>query len=76
MSKSADVIEMFNRYVMPTYAPTRVLTRGKGTRVWDAEGKVYMDFVEGVSAGDFLEVEIIDSDDYDLIARVVTEPGD
>lgn len=49
MSKSADVIEMFNRYVMPTYAPTRVLTHGKGTRVWDAEGKVYMDFAAGIA---------------------------
>jgi ribosomal protein S12 methylthiotransferase len=42
----------------------------------EIDGKVYMDFVEGVSAGDFVEVEIIDSDYYDLIARVVTEPGD
>lgn len=39
----------------------------------EIDGKVYMDFFEGVSVGDFVDVEITDSDYYDLIARPVTE---
>jgi len=34
---------------MPTYAPEIALVRGRGTRVWDADGKVYLDFVAGIS---------------------------
>ena len=49
MSEKDQVIELFNRYVMPTYAPSIVLTRGKGTKVWDADGKVYLDFAAGIS---------------------------
>ncbi len=49
MSKSQDVVDMFSEYVMPTYAPSLVLTKGKGTRVWDADGMVYLDFISGIS---------------------------
>jgi len=34
---------------MPTYTPRIALTRGKGTKVWDADGKVYLDFIAGIS---------------------------
>jgi len=34
---------------MPTYAPEIALVKGKGTKVWDADGKVYLDFVAGIS---------------------------
>ncbi|MCX7590799.1 MAG: aspartate aminotransferase family protein [Kiritimatiellae bacterium] len=47
--KSMEVIEMYNRYVMPTYSPSLVLVRGRGTKVWDANGKVYLDFSSGIS---------------------------
>mgnify|MGYP006294195027 CR=1 FL=1 len=49
MSKGEEVKDMFNQYVMPTYAPKLLLTRGKGTKVWDADGKVYLDFIAGIS---------------------------
>ncbi len=49
MSKSEDIAAGFNRYVMPTYAPSLALVKGKGTRVWDADGKVYLDFIAGIS---------------------------
>lgn len=49
MSKSREIIDLFNRYVMPTYAPGIVLVRGSGTEVWDADGKVYLDFVAGIA---------------------------
>ena len=44
-----SIKSLFDRYVMPTYAPKLALVRGKGTRVWDAEGKVYLDFLSGIS---------------------------
>ncbi len=35
----------------------------------EIDGKVYLDYFDGVEAGDWLDVEIIDSDIYDLIAK-------
>jgi predicted acetylornithine/succinylornithine family transaminase len=49
MSKSEDIIRKYQTYVMPTYAPKLALARGRGTRVWDADGKVYLDFGAGIS---------------------------
>ena len=49
MSSSQEIRELFAKYVMPTYSPDLVLVRGSGTRVWDADGKVYLDFVAGIS---------------------------
>ncbi len=43
-----DVIERYNRYVMPTYTRTPlVLTKGKGMRVADLQGQEYLDFFPG-----------------------------
>ncbi len=44
-----EIKTMFDEYVMPTYKPAIALTRGKGTRVWDADGKTYLDFLAGIS---------------------------
>ncbi len=49
MSTTAEISEMYTQYVMPTYAPEVALVKGKGTKVWDAEGKVYLDFAAGIS---------------------------
>jgi predicted acetylornithine/succinylornithine family transaminase len=49
MSKTDEIAETFNAHVMPTYAPTRALVRGKGSKVWDAEGNVYLDFIAGIA---------------------------
>jgi predicted acetylornithine/succinylornithine family transaminase len=49
MSKNEEIIKLFKEYVMPTYAPGIVLAKGKGSRVWDAEGKEYLDFLAGIS---------------------------
>lgn len=49
MSTTAEIAEMYTQYVMPTYAPEVALVKGKGTKVWDAEGKVYLDFAAGIS---------------------------
>jgi predicted acetylornithine/succinylornithine family transaminase len=45
---SAETLEMFKRYVVPNYRRFPVvLTRGEGSRVWDAEGNRYLDFFPG-----------------------------
>ncbi len=49
MSKLDDIKQLYQRYVMPTYAPKLALVRGQGARVWDAEGKTYLDFIAGIA---------------------------
>ncbi len=40
----------FDRYVMSTYARFPItLERGAGCRVWDSEGREYLDFVAGIA---------------------------
>ena len=49
MSTSEEIIALYKQYVMPTYAPGLVLVKGKGAKVWDADGKVYLDFLAGIA---------------------------
>jgi acetylornithine/N-succinyldiaminopimelate aminotransferase len=45
---STEIVEMFNRYVVPNYRRYPVaLVRGEGSYVWDTEGKRYLDFFPG-----------------------------
>lgn len=47
---SQTLMKLSERYIAPTYSRFPVLlVRGKGTRVWDAEGKEYLDFVAGLA---------------------------
>ena len=49
---SAQVRADYARHVVPSYkrsATAPVLVRGKGTRVWDAEGNEYLDFGSGIA---------------------------
>ena len=42
--------ELYERYVIPTYARFDLrLARGEGARVWDEEGKCYLDFGAGIA---------------------------
>jgi acetylornithine/N-succinyldiaminopimelate aminotransferase len=46
----ADLQAVEARYVMPTYVKSPVeFVRGEGARLWDAEGKEYLDFFAGLS---------------------------
>lgn len=49
MSKSSDIAALFDQYVMPTYAPSATLVRGRGCKVWNADGMVYLDFTAGIA---------------------------
>lgn len=43
-----ETLELYTDYVMPTYVQIPMaLSKGKGARVWDAEGKEYLDFFPG-----------------------------
>jgi len=45
-----EVIELTQKYVMNTYARLPIaMVRGKGSYVWDAEGKRYLDFFSGLA---------------------------
>ena len=45
-----EVRQLTDGYVMQTYARFPIaLVRGKGARVWDADGKEYLDFVAGIA---------------------------
>ncbi len=45
---TAEIIETFERYVVPNYRRYPVaIARGEGSYVWDTEGKKYLDFFPG-----------------------------
>ena len=45
-----QVLRLTHKHIANTYARFPIaLTRGKGTRVWDADGKEYLDFVAGIA---------------------------
>lgn len=47
---TADIIQLFDDYVMRTYGRFPLaLSRGEGCRVWDVEGREYLDFVAGIA---------------------------
>ena len=47
---SQNLMMLSEKYIAHTYARYPiVLVRGKGTRVWDKEGKEYLDFVAGLA---------------------------
>ena len=42
------LVEQYDRFVIPTYKRNPlVIVRGSGSRVWDSEGKEYLDFFPG-----------------------------
>ncbi len=49
MSTSEEIMSLHKQYVMPTYAPGLVLVKGKGVKLWDADGKEYLDFLAGIA---------------------------
>ena len=44
------IIDKAEQYIFPTYTRSPVvLTKGKGMKVWDSEGKEYLDFASGIA---------------------------
>src|SRR5262249_12736698 len=45
LMNSAEIVALSDRYLFPTYARAPLaLVRGEGARVWDGDGKEYLDF--------------------------------
>ncbi|MBI3781553.1 MAG: aminotransferase class III-fold pyridoxal phosphate-dependent enzyme, partial [candidate division NC10 bacterium] len=50
MSATDELMEQSARYLANTYARFPVvLVKGRGVRLWDAEGKEYLDFAAGIA---------------------------
>jgi len=49
VSKSEEIKSLHEQYVMPTYAPGLTLVKGRGAKVWDADGNTYLDFLAGIA---------------------------
>jgi predicted acetylornithine/succinylornithine family transaminase len=47
--RTTEILDLYRRYSVPTYRPSIALVKGKGARVWDADGKVYLDFLSGIA---------------------------
>ena len=48
--KNQQILRLTQKYVANTYARFPIaLVQGKGARVWDADGKEYIDFVAGIA---------------------------
>ena len=48
--KNREILRLTHKHVAHTYARFPIaLVRGKGVRVWDADGKEYLDFVAGIA---------------------------
>jgi acetylornithine/N-succinyldiaminopimelate aminotransferase len=49
-SQNHNTVELADKYLFPTYKrPPFALIRGEGCRVWDEDGKEYVDFVGGIA---------------------------
>jgi len=46
---TAEMAALQKKYLIPTYTPELALVKGSGTRVWDAEGDEYLDFLAGIA---------------------------
>ena len=48
MSKTDKVLKMYDKYIMNTYKRMPLcLEKAKGAKVWDIDGKEYLDFFPG-----------------------------
>jgi len=46
---TAEIADLQKKHLIPTYAPQLALVKGTGTKVWDAEGNEYLDFLAGIA---------------------------
>jgi acetylornithine/N-succinyldiaminopimelate aminotransferase len=64
----SELVELGKRYWLPVYRPRElVLDHGKGARVWDVEGRDYVDFSAGIA------VNALGHQDPDLLAALTAQ---
>ena len=52
MASNAELVAMTSKVLIPNYGRLPIaMERGKGSRIWDADGKEYLDFFPGFGAG-------------------------
>ena len=52
MATQTELLAESNEYLIPNYGPRMLaIVRGQGARLWDADGKEYIDFFPGFGAG-------------------------
>jgi len=67
-NQPASLIDLGKRYWLPVYKPRElVLDHGKGARVWDTDGREYIDFGAGIA------VNALGHADPDLIAALTAQ---
>jgi acetylornithine/N-succinyldiaminopimelate aminotransferase len=49
MDKTSHFITLDERYYMPAFSRDTAIVKGEGSRVWDAEGREYIDCVAGIA---------------------------
>ena len=65
-----SLIDLGKRYWLPVYRPRDVvLDHGKGARVWDTQGRDYVDFGAGIA------VNALGHQDPDLLEALITQAG-
>lgn len=70
MSKIAHLLALGRDYYVPVYRPREViLDRGQGARVWDSEGREYIDLSAGIA------VCGLGHNDPDLVAALAEQAG-
>ncbi len=68
MSSPDDLLNLGKRYWLPVYKPRElVLDHGRGSRVWDTQGRDYIDFGAGIA------VNSLGHQDPDLLAALATQ---
>lgn len=52
MGEQQEILDASNALIMPNYgSPLLAMVRGEGSRIWDADGKEYIDFFAGFGGG-------------------------
>ena len=70
MTNTAELLATGQQYYLPVYRPREViLERGQGARVWDTEGKDYIDLSAGIA------VCGLGHNDPDLVAALTEQAG-
>src|SRR5690606_117568 len=70
MSNIESLVALGRDYYLPVYRPREVvLERGQGARVWDSEGREYIDLSAGIA------VCSLGHNDPDLVAALTSQAG-
>ncbi|MBC8219283.1 MAG: aminotransferase class III-fold pyridoxal phosphate-dependent enzyme, partial [Proteobacteria bacterium] len=68
-STTAEILATAKRVFLPTYAPSLILSRSQGAKVWDRDGQEYIDFGAGIS------VNSLGHQDPELLKALTEQSG-